>query len=109
LLTPEERLKQRQKQIDLGKKTLGYQRYADFVPRNKRKPWHPKTPDRTKICSKRSWDGMVRKWRRMLHRYDPPALKKQHAEKLTLPPPPPPMLSEVPSSTNVLPPPAESK
>jgi histone RNA hairpin-binding protein len=24
------------------------------------------------VCSKRSWDGQIRKWRRLLHEYDPP-------------------------------------
>ena len=24
------------------------------------------------MCSKRSWDGQIRKWRRLLHEFDPP-------------------------------------
>ena len=31
----------------------------------------PVTPDIHQICSKRSFDGQVRKWRRMLHKWDP--------------------------------------
>lgn len=33
---------------------------------------HPRTPDIRQVCSKRSWDGQIRKWRRLLHEYDPP-------------------------------------
>lgn len=29
------------------------------------------TPDPFQVCSKRSWDGQIRKWRRLLHKYDP--------------------------------------
>lgn len=65
------RLAQRQKQIEYGKNTVGYHKYADLVPKNKRKREDPKTPNKHQICSKRSWDGQIRKWRRMLHFYDP--------------------------------------
>jgi hypothetical protein len=40
--------------------------------REQRKKGDPKTPNKYQICSKRSWDGQVRKWRRQLHFYDPP-------------------------------------
>lgn len=66
------RLCQRQKQIDYGKNTLGYERYIEMVPRYKRTKSHPRTPDIRQVCSKRSWDGQIRKWRRLLHEYDPP-------------------------------------
>ena len=66
------RLSQRQKQLDMGKATTGYQRYLAAVPRHLRiEPLHPKTPQPRKQCSKRSWDGQVRKWRRALHLWDP--------------------------------------
>lgn len=29
------------------------------------------TPDASQRCSKRAWDGQVRKWRRQLHLWDP--------------------------------------
>lgn len=32
---------------------------------------HPETPDVTQICSKRSFDGQAKKWRRELHLWDP--------------------------------------
>jgi len=66
------RLEQRQKQIDYGKNTAGYQAYTTAIPKNKRKRDNPKTPNKFQSCSKRSWDGQIRKWRRSLHLYDPP-------------------------------------
>ncbi|KAL4855654.1 IMPACT family member in pol 5'region [Chlorella vulgaris] len=59
------RLAQRQKQIDLGKNTLGYQQ-----GRNKKQD--PMTPDVYQMCSKRAFEGQVKKWRRQLHTWDPP-------------------------------------
>jgi hypothetical protein len=70
--TKERRLQQRQKQIDYGKNTKGYQRYLKIVPIKNRKPSDPETPDKFMNCSKRAWDGHVRSWRRKLHQYDPP-------------------------------------
>ena len=35
-------------------------------------PVDPVTPDVHQSCSKRAFDGQVRKWRRMLHAWDPP-------------------------------------
>lgn len=66
------RLSQRQRQIEFGKNTLGYERYSELVPRSKRKRTDPQTPNPKQVCSKRSWDGQIRKWRRLLHAYDPP-------------------------------------
>lgn len=77
------RLSQRQKQIDYGKNTLGYERYTELVPRNKRKKFvHPRTPDIKQVCSKRSWDGQVRKWRTQLHEFDLPASENEETPKL---------------------------
>mmetsp|Transcript_33499 Transcript_33499/g.56264 ORF Transcript_33499/g.56264 Transcript_33499/m.56264 type:complete len:237 (+) Transcript_33499:363-1073(+) len=70
------RLCQRLKQLDYGRNTLGYERYIETVPKHKRgrhNPSHPMTPDVQQICSKRSWDGQVKKWRRELHAWDPEA------------------------------------
>lgn len=63
----------RQKQIEYGKNTTGYSLYISQISRNQRKRGgdHPWTPNKFQICSKRSWDGQVRKWRRALHRFDP--------------------------------------
>ncbi|KAI5071158.1 hypothetical protein GOP47_0013409 [Adiantum capillus-veneris] len=72
------RISQRQRQVDFGKNTLGYERYTELVPRCKRKQRDPQTPDPKQVCSKRSWDGQIRKWRRLLHVYDPP---REHGEE----------------------------
>lgn len=66
------KLASRQKQIDYGKNTTGYSLYTAQIPKNQRKRGdHPWTPNKFQICSKRSWDGQVRKWRRALHKFDP--------------------------------------
>lgn len=72
--TDPHRLDQRQKQIDFGYNSEGYRRYLAEVPKSERiakNPMHPITPRKTQQCSKRSWDGQVRKWRRGLHQWDP--------------------------------------
>lgn len=69
------RLEMRTKQLSFGYNTLGYARYLELVPKNRRskdKNKHPRTPDRSQVCSKRSFDGQVKKWRRLLHAWDPP-------------------------------------
>jgi hypothetical protein len=42
-----------------------------LVAKDHRKPDHPRTPKKTQGCSKRSWDGQLKKWRRDLHLWDP--------------------------------------
>eukprot|EP00029_Vermamoeba_vermiformis_P011605 TRINITY_DN642_c0_g1_i1.p1 TRINITY_DN642_c0_g1~~TRINITY_DN642_c0_g1_i1.p1 ORF type:complete len:354 (-),score=130.60 TRINITY_DN642_c0_g1_i1:74-1135(-) len=67
----EARLRARQKQIEYGKNTDGYRNYVAKVPKDQRIKGMPSTPEKFQKCSKRSWDGQVRKWRRQLHAYDP--------------------------------------
>jgi len=64
------RLQQREKQIEFGKNTDGYKRYREEVPKKRRTRDEPQTPDKYQKCSKRSWDGQIRKWRRLLHKFD---------------------------------------
>eukprot|EP01098_Paradermamoeba_levis_P012607 TRINITY_DN5547_c0_g1_i1.p1 TRINITY_DN5547_c0_g1~~TRINITY_DN5547_c0_g1_i1.p1 ORF type:complete len:189 (+),score=77.36 TRINITY_DN5547_c0_g1_i1:207-773(+) len=75
------RLASRQKQIDFGKNTIGYDNYINSVSREKRTKEHPSTPDKYQVCSKRSWDGQIRKWRRQLHTFDPSSKGKEFDEK----------------------------
>lgn len=65
------RIAKRQKQVDFGKNTIGYSRYIKLVPRASRTRDHPRTPNVRKKMSKRAFDGLITKWRRQLHEYDP--------------------------------------
>jgi len=71
----QQRIIQRQRQIDYGHRTVGYMRYILEVPKESRKPDHPRTPKKSQRCSKRSWDGQLKKWRRDLHLWDPDNLE----------------------------------
>ena len=73
--TVRRRLEQRQKQLDIGKATAAYSTYLLHVPlsarlESRRQAGHPLTPRKAQSCSKRAWDGQVRKWRRQLHEWD---------------------------------------
>ncbi|CAH2096121.1 unnamed protein product [Euphydryas editha] len=63
-------LQRRQKQIDYGKNTVGYYCYTQKVPIDKRTKDDPKTPDKYAKYSRRSWDMLIKMWRKKLHQYD---------------------------------------
>lgn len=73
-------LERRQKQIDYGKNTLGYENYIKQVPRDKRTKQHPRTPPKHIKYSRRAWDGLVKVWRKELHCFDPDAKQDADAE-----------------------------
>ncbi|XP_039282329.1 YTH domain-containing protein 1 isoform X2 [Nilaparvata lugens] len=66
-------LSRRQKQIDYGKNTVGYDRYIASVPKRERDKNHPQTPPMHLQYSRRAWDGLIKIWRKRLHFWDPPS------------------------------------
>ena len=79
----EARLAKRQRQIDIGKSTDGYANYLSKVASENRagRKNCPSTPDKTRAISKRSWLFEVRKWRRALHKWDPPSASSGEQSK----------------------------
>lgn len=65
-------LARRQKDIDYGKNTIGYDRYVQQIPKDQRLKDHPRTPPMHLKYTRRGWDGMVKLWRKNLHIWDPP-------------------------------------
>lgn len=72
--TPAQILERRNKQIEMCKNTAMYKRYLEEVPKESRGTVrkHPRTPDPTKKCSSRLWDGLMSSWRKNLHAWDVP-------------------------------------
>lgn len=68
--TDPEVLSRRQKQIDFGKNTVGYDAYRKKVPKYRRESGHPRTPPMHVKYSRRAWDGLIKIWRKKLHDWD---------------------------------------
>lgn len=62
----------RKRQIEIGKGRPEYARYLFFVPKDRRTPTRPRTPDPAARVSKRQFDRQLSEWRRLLHEYDDP-------------------------------------
>lgn len=69
--TDPEVLRRRQKQIDFGRNTVGYDNYIKTVPKEERQQDDPQTPNKLSKYSRRGWDGLIKQWRLRLHKYDP--------------------------------------
>ena len=96
--TDERKLKQRQKQIDIGKQSDSYKKYLQLVPKCKRRfrgriPVDPRTPDITQKCSKRSFDGQLKVWKRQIH-----ALVEERMRTAPLAAVPTPVAAEPPAA-----------
>jgi histone RNA hairpin-binding protein len=75
----EDRVAKRNQKIWRGKNTSGYQHYLVVVPKATRNPKNklttqPVTPNASIRNSWRNFESQIRRWRRMLHQYDPPGL-----------------------------------
>ena len=66
----EARFQQREKQIELTKKTKGYLAYIGKISKESRSHNDPQTPSGREMCSKRQFDGKLLKWRKGLRQYD---------------------------------------
>lgn len=68
----ERRREQRQKQIDIGYNTVGYQRYKDQLHRGGPNPADPLTPRADSRKDRKDWNLELKVWRTFLHKFDPP-------------------------------------
>ena len=60
-------LVRRAKQIESGRNTADYDWYVKTVDKKDRAGWMPRTPDMSRKCSRRNWDGMVEEWKNSIH------------------------------------------
>lgn len=78
--TDPQKLASRQKQIDIGMNTDGFRNLSKICSTLTKKElenrYIPRVPNKFQVCSKRCFDGQLKKWRRMLHEYDDPNVKE---------------------------------
>jgi len=65
--TDEKTLQRRQKQLDYGKVTVDYEEYLNEIPREERKIFHPRTPDKYQKASRRHFDSQIKNWKKSIH------------------------------------------
>lgn len=53
--------------MDYCKRTDDYKAYVGEIPKTKREPHMPRTPNMTGKYSRRQWDGAVKKWKTEVH------------------------------------------
>lgn len=75
----------RKKQIGYGKNTKAYTKYLETVPKKSRvKGVHPMTPDKYKKLSRRSFDALVKRWKRDIATWGPDEYGQAHSSTSSL-------------------------
>jgi len=76
--------KKRQQQLQYGYNTEGYKRYIGLLEKRyvKKTCDDPREPLVDAYCSKRSFDGQIKTWRRELHAFDDPDIDIKRARAL---------------------------
>lgn len=69
-IAKDRRIFQRERQVALGTRTLGYLVMMRMLERGLSVHDESFPPPTRQPCSKRSWDGQMRRWRQRLHIYD---------------------------------------
>ena len=64
------RMWQRERQVALGTRTLGFKVWERMKATNMPAHVDCTIPRASQPCSKRSWDGQMRRWRQQIHEYD---------------------------------------
>lgn len=85
LETDPEVIARRKKQLSYGKNTKAYAKYLEMVPKKCRvKNVHPQTPDKYKKLSRRSFDSLVKRWKRDIATWDPTETGISHSSASSL-------------------------
>ena len=77
-------LERREKQIRYGKNTPDYDAYVKAVPKHRRERHMPRTPEKRGKFSRRRWDGMIKAWKKSIHKYGQPQDSGQPEPKVRL-------------------------